>query len=57
MTFRVRQILFIAMLLVIVSPISLLWTMIITVPMLETLLLDWNDFFIKEDSHDKQIRD
>ncbi|MDN6167173.1 MAG: hypothetical protein L0J18_13590 [Tetragenococcus koreensis] len=42
---RTRRILLLTIIVSVVSPISLLWTAIISVTALEALILEWNEFF------------
>lgn len=42
---RTRRILLLTIIVSVVSPISLLWTTIISVTALEALLLDWDNYF------------
>jgi len=45
---RTRRILLLTIIVSVVSPISLLWTTIISVTALEALLLDWDGYFEEE---------
>ncbi|MDN6581006.1 MAG: hypothetical protein L0K95_14780 [Tetragenococcus koreensis] len=44
---RTRRILLLTIIVSIVSPLSLLWTAIISVTALEALILDYNDFCLE----------
>lgn len=44
---RTRRILLLVIIVSVVSPISLLWTTIISVTALEALILDYNDFCLE----------
>lgn len=43
-----RKLLLLAIIVSVVSPLSLVWTAIISVTALEALILEWNEFFIEE---------
>lgn len=44
---RTRRILLLVIIVSVVSPLSLLWTAIISVTALEALILEWNDYCLE----------